>query len=267
MITVEDLLSYEGCRLVFEDNFDGAELDRSRWNVELHEPGWVNEELQEYVDSPESISVRGGKLLIRPVKTVHENGTISYTSGRITTQHKYDFTYGLFEARLKVPRGKGFLPAFWLMTTDEDRYGQWPECGEIDIMEILGDRTKTNHGTIHYGLPHRESQGTVALENGDFAEEFHNFSLLWEPGLLRWYVDGRSFYETREWFSAGADGVKKPCPAPFDHDMYLILNLAVGGSWVGYPDETTDFEHAAFEVDYVRVYQKIQSSTEVTAHG
>ena len=133
---MEDLLSYEGCRLVFEDNFDGAELDRSRWNVELHEPGWVNEELQEYVDSPESISVRGGKLLIRPVKTVHENGTISYTSGRITTQHKYDFTYGLFEARLKVPRGKGFLPAFWLMTTDEDRYGQWPECGEIDIMEI-----------------------------------------------------------------------------------------------------------------------------------
>ena len=76
-------------------------------------------------------------------------------------------TYGLFEARLRVPKGKGFLPAFWLMTTDEDRYGQWPECGEIDIMEIMGDRTGTNHGTIHYGLPHEQDQGTVTLDRGD----------------------------------------------------------------------------------------------------
>lgn len=267
MITVEDLLSYEGYELVFEDRFDGPDLDRSRWNVELHEPGWVNEELQEYVDSPENISVRGGKLLIRPVKNICGDGSVTYTSGRITTQHKHDFTCGLFEARLKVPKGKGLLPAFWLMTTDEDRYGQWPECGEIDIMEIWGNRTRKNHGTIHYGLPHQESQGTVTLDQGDFSKEFHNFALLWEPELLRWYVDGRPFYETRKWFSAGADGVKKPYPAPFDHDMYLILNLAVGGNWVGYPDETTDFEHAAFEVDFVRVYQKTQLSTEVTAHG
>ena len=253
---MEDVLSYEGYHLVFEERFDGTELDRSRWNVELHEPGWVNEELQRYVDCPDNICLRGGKLLIRPVKTLHEDGSVSYTSGRITTQHKHDFTYGLFEARLKVPKGKGFLPAFWLMTTDEDRYGQWPECGEIDIMEIWGSRTGTNHGTIHYGLPHQESQGTVTMDEEDFAEELHDFALLWEPGLLRWYVDGKPFHEEREWFSAGPDGVKKPYPAPFDHDMYLILNLAVGGSWVGYPDETSDFEHAAFEAEYVRVYQK-----------
>lgn len=263
---VEELLSYKGYRLVFEDRFDGHELDRSRWNVELHPPGWVNEELQRYVDSQDNLCVRDGKLLIRPVKTVGADGGVSYTSGRISTQYKHDFTYGLFEARLRVPKGKGFLPAFWLMTTDEDRYGRWPECGEIDIMEIWGSRTRTNHGTIHYGLPHEQSQGTVTLSQGDFAEEFHNFALLWEPGLLRWYVDGRPFYEAREWCSAGPDGVKKPYPAPFDHDMYIILNLAVGGNWVGYPDETTDFEHAAFEVDYVRVYQKTQSTTEVTAH-
>ena len=99
------MLSHEGYHLVFEDRFDGAELDRSRWNVELHPPGWVNEELQEYVDSPENISVRDGKLLLRPIKTVYGDGSVSYTSGRITTQHKHDFTYGLFEARLKVPRG------------------------------------------------------------------------------------------------------------------------------------------------------------------
>lgn len=264
---MENLLSHEGYRLVFEDNFNETELNRSHWNVELHEPGWVNEEWQEYVDSPENISLRGGKLLIRPIKTVRDGGSASYTSGRITTQHKHDFTYGLFEARLKVPRGKGFLPAFWLMTTDEGRYGQWPECGEIDIMEIWGSRTGTNHGTIHYGLPHQEGQGTVTLDEGDFAGAFHNFALLWEPGLLRWYVDGRPFHEERWWFSAGPDGVKKPYPAPFDHEMYLILNLAVGGSWVGYPDEATDFEHAAFEVDYVRVYQQNQSSTEGMTYG
>lgn len=264
---MEESLSYEGYTLVFEDKFEAEYLDRSLWNVELHEPGWVNQELQEYVDSPENIRIQNGRLLLRPVKKIHRDGSISYTSGRISTQHKRDFTYGLFEARLKVPKGKGYLPAFWLMTTDEDRYGQWPECGEIDIMEIWGSRTRTNHGTIHYGLPHQETQGTVTLYKGDFAEEFHDFALLWEPGLLRWYVDGKLFHEARQWFSAGPDGMKKPYPAPFDHDMYIILNLAVGGNWVGYPDETTNFEDAAFEAEFVRVYQKSQSSTEVATHG
>lgn len=251
---MEQALSYEGCRLVFEDDFDGPELDRTCWNVELHEPGWVNEELQAYVDNGETVRVEDGKLLLRAVKRLGEDGGVSYTSGRVSTQWKRDFTYGIFEASMKVPQGKGLLPAFWLMTTDEDRYGQWPECGEIDICEIWGSRTRTNHGTIHYGLPHQEAQGTVTLYKGDFAEAFHDFALLWEPGLLRWYVDGRPFYEVRKWFSAGPDGVRKPYPAPFDHEMYLILNLAVGGNWVGYPDETTNFEDAAFEVEFVRVY-------------
>ena len=242
---MNDILSYEGYGLVFEDSFDGPALDRSRWNVELHEPGWVNEEWQEYADSEENIFLRDGRLLIRPVKTVHKDGKVSYTSGRISTQNKQDFTYGLFEARLKVPKGKGFLPAFWLMTTDEDKYGQWPVCGEIDMMEIKGDQTRTNHGTLHYGLPHEQNQGTAALSQGDFSEEFHNFALVWEPEVIRWYVDGRLFHQAVQWPSA-----------PFHHDMYLILNLAVGGNWVGYPDETTDFTHAAFEVEYVRVYQK-----------
>ncbi len=261
------MLSYEGYALVFEDHFDGPELNRNHWNVELHEPGWVNEELQEYMDSKDNIVLKGSSLLIRPVKTVHEDGGVSYTSGRITTQYKHDFTYGLFEARLKVPKGKGYLPAFWLMTTDEERYGQWPECGEIDIMEIMGQDTRTQYGTIHYGLPHEQAQGRLTLYTGDFAEEFHTFALEWMPGVLRWFVDGRLFHEASQWYSAGDDGVRKAFPAPFNHDMYIILNLAVGGSWVGYPDETTDFENAVFEVDYVRVYQKTKSLLEVTSHG
>jgi len=251
-------LSYEGYTLVFEDHFDGAALDRDHWNVELHEPGWVNEELQEYVDTPEVIRLEDSKLLIRPIKTTCADGSVTYTSGRISTQHKHDFTYGIFEARLKVPKGKGFLPAFWLMTTDEGRYGQWPVCGEIDIMEIMGDHTRTNHGTIHYGLPHEQDQGTVALTDGDFSEQYHDFALKWGLGDIRWYVDGELFHEAKQWYSSGSDGVTKPYPAPFDHDMYIILNLAVGGNWIGYPNETTDFEHAVFEVDYVRVYQKTQ---------
>ena len=181
---MRDRLSYEGYTLAFEENFHGPELDRTRWNVELHEPGWVNEEWQEYVDSPENIRLEDGRLLIRPVRTVRD-GQAFYTSGRISTQGRHEFTYGLFEARLKVPRGKGFLPAFWLMTSDEDTYGQWPVCGEIDIMEIMGQRPESNYGTIHYGLPHQQNQGVFTLPSGDFSEEYHVFSLEWEPGLLR----------------------------------------------------------------------------------
>ena len=249
-------LSYEGYKLVFEDNFDSPALSREDWTVEQHEPGWVNEEWQRYVDSQENISLGNGKLYLRGVKKVEANGTVSYTSGRISTEHKHDFTYGIFEARLKVPKGKGFLPAFWLMATDEEQYGCWPRCGEIDIMEILGQDPKTNYGTIHYGVPHEQRQGMVSLETGDFSEEFHTFALEWLPDVLRWYVDGVLFFQETQWYSADSEGQRAPFPAPFNHDMYLILNLAVGGSWVGYPDETTEFETAVYAVDYVRVYQK-----------
>ena len=205
----------------------------------------------------ETVRVEGGKLLLRAVKKMDGDGRVSYTSGRVSTQWRRDFTYGIFEARMKAPQGKGLLPAFWLMTTDEERYGQWPVCGEIDIMEVLGDQTKKNHGTLHYGLPHEQVQGTVTLEEGDFSQEFHDFAVKWEPGLIRWYLDGAEFFQAEHWFSAGADGESAPFPAPFDHDMYLILNLAVGGSWVGNPDETTNFQNAVFAVDRVRVFQNI----------
>lgn len=253
---MSECLSYEGYAPVFEDDFDGEALDRTRWNVELHKPGWVNEELQEYVDAEDVLFLRNSLLHIRPVRTALPGGGAAYRSGRISTQGKREFTYGLFEARLKVPRGKGFLPAFWLMTGDEDRWGQWPVCGEIDICEVRGHEPRTSYGTLHYGLPHTECQGAYTLPEGDFAGDFHTFSLEWLPESIRWYVDGRLFHRAGQWFSAGEDGVPRPFPAPYDHDMYLILNLAVGGVWPGPPDDTTDFARAAFEVDYVRVYRK-----------
>lgn len=253
---MEQNLSYAGYKLVWEDTFDSGCLNPEDWNIEVHEPGWVNCELQEYTTSPNNTYIKDGILVLKPIRTVDENGKVSYTSGRVSTQNKRDFTYGIFEARLRVPVGKGFLPAFWLMTTSEEDHGQWPRCGEIDIMEVLGHDTRTNYGTIHYGIPHEQKQGTCTLEQGSFSGEFHTFALKWEPGKLSWYVDGKCFFTEDKWYSATETEGMRPYPAPFNHDFYIILNLAVGGVWPGDPDETTDIDNSAFEIDYVKVYQK-----------
>ena len=240
-------------KLVWEDNFDGTELNRDDWNVELHAPGWVNAEWQEYVDCEDNIYVKDGKLIIQPIKDENDY----YTSGRVNTQNKHDFKYGRFEARLKVPSGMGFLPAFWMMPTDESFYGQWPKCGEIDIMEVMGQSTDTLHGTLHFGEPHAQRQGTYKLQNGDFSKEFHVFACEWEPGEMRFYVDDELYFTEHDWFTKRNGFDEVTYPAPFDQPFYMILNVAVGGSWVGYPDATTKFEeNAQMVVDYVRVYQK-----------
>lgn len=255
-MTEADLLK-QGFQLKWSDEFNGTALNREDWNVELHEPGWVNSEWQAYVDSTDNIKVQDGKLLIQPVKTKNEDGTYSYTSGRVNTQGKHDFKYGYFECRAKVPIGKGYLPAFWMMPTDENLYGQWPKCGEIDIMEVMGQETNKAYGTIHYGEPHDQSQGTysVAAAN-NFADNYHTYAVDWEPGKITWYVDGIKYHEESDWFSAKSGQGTVAYPAPFDQPFYMILNLAVGGSWVGYPDDSTTYDDQQFAIDYVKVYQK-----------
>lgn len=254
--TEADLLK-EGYQLKWQDNFDGDTLNRADWNVELHKKGWVNEEWQAYVDSDKNIQVKDGKLLIKPVETVNADGTKSYTSGRINTQGKHDFKYGYFECRAKVPTGKGYLPAFWMMPTDENLYGQWPKCGEIDIMEVMGQETNKAYGTIHYGEPHDQSQGTCTVDaKNNFADQYHTYACDWEPGKITWYIDGVKFHEESDWFSAKSGQGEVAYPAPFDQPFYMILNLAVGGSWVGYPDDSTTYADQQFAVDYVKVYQK-----------
>ncbi|WP_455719129.1 carbohydrate binding domain-containing protein [Agathobacter sp.] len=419
-------LSYDGYTKVWGDEFDGDSLNRDDWNVETHEKGWVNNELQEYVDSDENIQVKDGKLIINPVKKVTEtenkdagnlfknsdfsdgmegwtqtianwggadgsadasektaDGSItysiknagtqdwnvqlkqtdislqnghtykvsfkakstaarkfktgvmsasyewyggrepeleadkeqeisfeftmssdtpadfyislgkyddtdtpasdvtisdmkfvdldatddtadatkevaSYTSGRISTQNKQIFTYGRFECRAKVPKGQGYLPAFWLMANDENVYGQWPRCGEIDCMEVMGQETNKAYGTIHYGNPHSESQGTyyTGADEADFSDDFHTFTCDWEPGKITWYVDGVKYHEESDWYSTTVGQGTLTYPAPFDQPFYIILNLAVGGSWVGNPNDETSFDNNPYEIDYVRVYQK-----------
>ncbi len=184
------------------------------------------------------------------------------TSGRITTQGKHDFTYGRFEARAKVPAGQGYLPAFWLMATDEGLYGQWPKCGEIDIMEVMGQNTSKSYHTIHYGYSqgtgHKENQGSKVIEDNGYSNDFHTYAVEWDPGKITWFVDDEPVYETSDWYTGTDDDNQVTYPAPFDQNFYVILNLAVGGSWVGYPDEDT-YSHMnddAYEIDYVKVYQR-----------
>lgn len=245
----------EGYNLLWNDEFSGDALDETIWNYEPHEPGWTNQELQEYTVSTDNVFTRDGKLVIKAIKT-EKNGADYYTSGKVTSQNKKDFTYGKVVASAKVPKGQGLWPAIWMMPQDESFYGQWPKCGEIDIMEVLGSRVDTAYGTIHYGEPHAEQQGTYVLENGTFADDFHEYSVEWEPGEMRFYIDGNLYHTVNDWFTALPDEDEKPYPAPFNQPFFVQMNLAVGGTWPGNPDETTDFDKAEFEIDYVRVYQK-----------
>jgi len=249
--------AYTDADLVWKDEFSGDKLNMNDWNYEYHESGWVNNELQKYVDSAENVYVKDGMLVIQAVKKTDASGKVTYTSGRLNTQKKHDYTYGRFEARIKVPKGKGFLPAFWMMPTEENLYGQWPKCGEVDIMEVLGDATAKSYGTLHFGEPHAQRQGTYALPSGSFSGEFHVFACEWDPGEIRFYVDGKLYYKTSDWFTKRNGFGEVTYPAPFDQNFYMILNLAVGGNWPGNPDNSTKFaENARLVVDYVKVYQK-----------
>ncbi len=254
---------YTEADLVWQENFDGKKLDTKSWNYETHQPGWVNNELQSYGPSTKNTYVKDGCLVIQPIKTKNKDGSFSYTSGRVNTQGKHSFTYGRIEAKIKMPAGQGYLPAFWMMPEDESFYGQWPKCGEIDIMEILGHDPSTMYGTIHYGEPHNQQQGTFTPDK-NFTDNFHVAAVEWEPGEIRFYCDGVNYYTVNDWYTRrpGFDDVT--FPAPFDQPFYIILNLAVGGDWPGYPDETTTFdEKAQMLVDYVKVYQKKEYNDDV----
>lgn len=253
----------DGYNLLWSDEFDGDTLDETIWTREVREPGWTNNELQEYTTSDENIFVSDGHLVLKAVKS-EVNGSDYYTSGKVNSQNKADFQYGKVVVSAKVPEGQGLWPAIWMMPQDESYYGQWPKCGEIDIMEVLCNDTTTSYSTIHYGEPHAEQQGTLTLDEGSFASEFHEYSVEWEPGEMRFYTDGILVLTVNDWFTAEPGQDDKPYPAPFDQPFFVQMNLAVGGNWPGNPDETTDFENAEFQIDYVRVYQKDEYDTNVS---
>ncbi|NIR36470.1 MAG: family 16 glycosylhydrolase, partial [Gammaproteobacteria bacterium] len=178
-------------------------------------------------------------------------GGYDYTSARMRSLGKGDWTFGRMEMRARMPIGQGLWPAFWMLPSDSV-YGGWAASGEIDIVEYIGSQPNRILGTIHYGGPwpcNVYSTTSYFLPSGTFHDDFHVFAVEWELGEIRWYVDGMLYATRNSWYSTGG-----PFPAPFDVDFHLLLNLAVGGNLPGPPDATTVFPQE-YVIDYVRVYQ------------
>jgi beta-glucanase (GH16 family) len=241
-------------KLVWSDEFEGTMLDYSKWEAEVNAFGGGNQELQLYTDRKKNLRVEEGHLVIEAHKDKPDiSGTVrDYSSARIRSKHRGDWKYGRFEVRAKLPGGQGVWPAIWMLPTDEV-YGTWAASGEIDIMEFKGQEPNIVHGTLHFGKQwpgNKYKTGQMKLKSGNFTDDFHIFTLDWEEGVVRWYVDGDLYQTQKEWSSGGG-----PFPAPFDQRFHLLLNLAVGGNFLGNPDATTPFPRQ-YLVDYVRVYQR-----------
>jgi beta-glucanase (GH16 family) len=249
----QNLLADNGWKLVWSEEFDGPEIDLSKWDYDIDGHGWGNNELQYYTKEKRNAYIEDGKLIIKALKEEYEGSP--YTSAKLVTRGKVDWTYGRFEIRAKLPQGQGIWPAIWMMPTDLEIHGEWPSCGEIDILELCGHEPNKVHGTLHMGNPHYYKGGDFTLKNGTFADDFHTFTLDWTPTEMRWYIDGQLYYKSSEWYTREEEASEKqPYNAPFNKPFYLMLNLAVGGNWPGYPNEETVFPQT-FEVDYIRIYQ------------
>jgi len=241
---------------VWQDEFDqpvGTGPDPVKWNHELGATGWGNKELQTYTAARENSLVvadpdaTGGRaLVLRTVRTP----VGGYTSARINTQGKFSVRHGRIEARLKLPRGQGIWPAFWMLG---DGFGRvpWPACGEIDIMEMVGHLPGTLYGTLH-GPGYSAADGLVkSIElpaGAAFSDAYHVFAVDWRAGRIDWLLDGKPYHTlTPANLPAGTRWVFDDTP------FFLLLNLAVGGLWPGYPDATTALPQE-YRIDYVRVY-------------
>ncbi len=240
-------------QLVWSDEFDqpnGSFPDPARWNYAIGGTGWGNAELQYYTDDPNNAYIENGMLVIKAEKKNYMEN--EYVSASLNTTAKGEWTYGRFEVRAKLPGTQGIWPAFWMLPATNN-YGEWPASGEMDIMEFIGREPGRVYGTIHYGNPYETKQGYYELSAGKtFADDFHVFTLEWDPNQLHWFVDGNLYYTTTKWFTSASGAAY---PAPFDQPFYLIINLAVGGNWPGYPDSYSTFPQYLY-VDYVRIYQQ-----------
>jgi len=252
--------------LIWSEEFNGTEFPAETWTIargngfyagEEWIPGWGNGELQYYTDTPENLFLADGILTLRARQESitgiagNRDETFSYTSAKISTQGKASWKYGRFEIRAKFPAGKGLWPAIWMLP-EKETYGGWAASGEIDIAEGWGSTPYKVAGTIHYGgvWPGNTYAGSHYFfpEKAADASDFHVYAIEWEPGEIRWYVDGALYQTKNRWYSEAAE-----YPAPFDQPFYLILNLAVGGHFDGNPLPSTPFP-ADMGVDYVRIY-------------
>ncbi len=270
--------------LVWNDEFEGTAVDASKWDYDIGNgffdykshtwiDGWGNEELQYYTREADNVFVKDSLLTIRAVKeALHGCG---YTSARLKTRSRngtalFAKTYGRFEIRAKVPWGKGLWPALWMLP-QTDVYGGWAASGEIDLMEIVGEKPHEVLNSIHFGSPGLPSRALIThvhpLPGGSTVADWHVYACEWEPGEIRFYVDDVHTCTRDHWWSCSrtkdGEGVIaqraadiNPWPAPFDQPFFLVMNVAVGGNFPGVPNEQTQFP-AELVIDYVRVYDKV----------
>ncbi|MEI7854968.1 MAG: glycoside hydrolase family 16 protein [Planctomycetota bacterium] len=280
-------------KLVWSDEFEGKEIDRSKWDFDLGNGfydynakqwinGWGNEELQYYTREPENAFVKEGLLHIKAIKeSIHNCG---YTSARMKTRKRdgsalFNQCYGKFEFRAKLPTGKGVWPALWMLP-QSDKYGTWPSSGEIDVLEARGQEPNKILGTLHFGSrwpANAHKENNLLLPNNGTIADFHTYAIEWEPGEIRWLLDGKQFAAQSFWWSSSKVAANKGLqptkeedlnawPAPFDQPFYLVMNVAVGGKFLGNPDNTTLFP-AEMLVDYVRVYDKVGGYSKTKPRG
>ena len=235
--------------LLAADEFDGpagSAPNPGIWRYDLGAGGWGNAELQTYTDSRRNAALDGaGNLVI----TAHREADGSYSSARLKSESTYTAQYGRIEARIRIPRGQGIWPAFWMLGADIGQVG-WPACGEIDVMENVGYEPGIVHGTVH-GPGYSGAQGISAAytnpSGAAFADDFHVYGVDWRPGSITWTVDGVA-YRTVTRADVGS------APWVFDKPFFVILNVAVGGNWPGSPDASTRFPQQ-MTIDWLRVHQ------------
>jgi beta-glucanase (GH16 family) len=211
--------------------------------------------LETYTSRPQNVQIQNGNLVITAQAETYTGAdgiTRNYTSARLKTQNVFSQAYGRFEARIKIPKGQGMWPAFWMLGNDITQ-NPWPKCGEIDIMENIGREPGLVHGSLHgpssVALT-SDQTSTASLPAGqNYADDFHVYAIEWSPGTVSFFVDSNNYATfTQAQWPAGGQWV-------FDHPFYIILDVAVGGVWPGSPDATTQFPQQML-VDYVRVYSK-----------
>jgi beta-glucanase (GH16 family) len=250
-----EVIEERNWKLVWEDNFDGPAgqaPDAANWVFDVGtgpgNDGWGNAELQYYTDRPDNAALDGEGNLAITARRESYSGR-AFTSARLKTQGVFDQAYGRFEARIKMPWGPGIWPAFWLLGSDIDVVG-WPQCGEIDIMEYRGQQPNLIHGTVHGpgysgGAAITKSFG---FANDRFDLDFHLFAVEWTEEYIDFFVDDVRYQRIRQG--------DVPGEWVYDQPFFIILNVAVGGNYVGFPTDQTPFPQTML-VDWVRVFEEM----------
>ncbi|MGQ1909535.1 family 16 glycosylhydrolase [Marinifilum sp. RC60d5] len=249
-ITIEDNDTdyIEGETLVWSDEFDGTSVNMNNWTFETGDNGWGNNELQNYTNG-DNAHIADGKLILTAEKINDNKTTGSYTSTRMITWGKQEFTYGRIEVKAKLPSGTGIWPAIWMLGANLDSYG-WPACGEIDIMEYVGYQPNTVHATVHTSAASGADGNGSSKELETCEEEFHVYGMIWDANKIQFYIDTEN--NITHTYSPTTKTAKN---WPFDKPQFFILNVAVGGNWGGAQGIDNTIFPQTMEVDYVRVYQ------------